>query len=321
MSFKITTSDLADALGITPQRVLAIASECGLTEEEAYTKGKSKFYSPNGVKKILLRRGLITPSFSKRIIALCNNKGGVGKSSTASNLALMLSSLGFRVLLIDSDGQANSTSYFLKDDREVNCLAEIFLGARSIKDTIINISENFDLLPSNLKNQKLNKILSDEPANYIKKFLGGLDYDYIIWDCNPSLDSTNQLIYNSCTDIFIVTIMENWSLSGVEMTKELIDLIFEDSAQNKPNTKIIINKLHTTKAQLNLFSKLQDTGLEIYPIYLDTDVSIPKSQDQRTILENKTKAFKAYLRLALGICSNDKTLPKEDSVNTSEVHV
>lgn len=320
MSFKISTSDLAESLGVSPQRILAIATECGLSEQEAYTKGKTKYYSPAGIKKILSKRGLLNES-RKRVIAFCNNKGGVGKSSTASNTALMLSSIGFKTLLIDSDGQANTTSYFVRDDREINCLAEIFLKSKSINETIINISENFDLLPSNLKNQKLNKILSDEPISYIKKFVQNLDYDFIIWDCSPSLDSTNQLIYNSCTDIFIVTIMENWSISGVEMTKELIDIIFEDSEKNKPQTRIIINKLHTTKAQLNLFAKLQATGLDIYPIYLDTDVNIPKSQDQRTILENKTKAFKAYLRLGLGICSGEKTLPKENDNYSNEAMI
>lgn len=312
MSFNITTSDLAESLSISPQRVLAISSDCGLTDKEAFTVGKSKYYSPSGIVKILKKRGLIADT-KKRVIAFCNNKGGVGKSSTASNVALMLSSIGFKTLLIDSDGQANLTSYFIKDDIEVNCLAEVILGVKTISESIVNISENFDLLPSNLKNQKLNKLLSDEPTNYLKKLVNNLEYDFVIWDCNPSLDSTNQLIYNSCTDIFIVTIMENWSISGVAMTKELIDVIFEDNNKDKPNTQILINKLHTTKAQLNLFSKLQDTGLFIYPIYLDTDVNIPKSQDQRTLLGNKSKAFKAYLKLALAISSKGKTLPNEDS--------
>lgn len=309
-SFPITTSDLSAMLSITPQRILALSSDLGLTPNDVESKGKFKYYSPSGVRKLLDRRGIY--SDSQKVIAFCNNKGGVGKSSTAANTAIMLSSLGYKTLLIDSDGQANTTSFFLPE-QETFCLMEILNGKKSINDSIVELNPNLFILPSNLNNQKLSNYLSGTPnKNTLKKLISNLDYEFIIWDCNPSLDSTNQQIYFSCTDILIVTLMEAWSLAGVEMTKELLIELFDGNGRF-PNVNVLINKLDgRIGSQVNLYSKLEQVGLDVFPITIETDNSIPKSQNEGFTITNKNKSFKTYQALAMALIQNKNLTTQSD---------
>ena len=87
-----------------------------------------------------------------RIIAVANQKGGVGKSTTAINLSSCLAELGKKVLTIDIDPQGNTTSGFGVDKNSVdNTLYELLLGQAETKNTIIkNVVENVDLIPSNM---------------------------------------------------------------------------------------------------------------------------------------------------------------------------
>lgn len=308
--FQIATSDLSQILSISPQRVLAIATDSNLESYETESRGKFKYYSPSGIRKILIRKGIDLNT--KKVIAFCNNKGGVGKSSTAANTAIMLSSMGFKTLLIDSDGQANTTSFFLSD-KETFCLMEVLNGKVEVENAIVQLNDTLSILPSNLNNQKLSNFLSASPSrSVLKKLIATLDYDYIIWDCNPSLDSTNQQIYYSCTDIFIVTLMEAWSLLGVEMTKELLIELFDENPGKIPNLFVLINKLdNRIISQINLYSRLEKLELDVFPITIDTDNCIPKSQNDCFLLNNKNKTFKAYLELAYMIItnSNNSSMP------------
>lgn len=317
-SFAITTSDLASMLDISPQRILTISNECKLDEtQEAESRGKFKIYTPSGVKKILAKRGITNAK--TKVLAFGNNKGGVGKSSTASNTALMLSSLGYKTLLIDSDGQANTTSFFLSPETEAFCLVEILMKQKTLEEATIKLSDTLSIIPSNLYNQSLPKILSDKPRNTLKNLIAPLmsSFDFIIWDCNPSLDITNQQIYYSCTDVFIVTLMEAWSLQGVEMTRDTLLSCFEDTTVKYPNVYVLINKLdNRIGSQINLYSKLESLKLEIFSVTIETDNNIPKSQNEGYVLTNKNKTFKSYLEFATKIIiGNTKSPPAKKALN------
>ena len=124
-----------------------------------------------------------------RIIAVANQKGGVGKSTTAINLSACLAEKGQKVLTIDIDPQGNTTSGLGVDKNAVeNTLYELLLGESEVKDTIIKeVIENVDLIASNinLSGAEIELIGVDEKEYILKKVTDKVrdNYDYIIMDC------------------------------------------------------------------------------------------------------------------------------------------
>lgn len=168
-----------------------------------------------------------------KIIAIANQKGGVGKTTTSINLSAALASKGKKVLVIDTDPQGNTTSGFGINKNELeNTIYELILGDCSIRDCIIeNAIQNVDMIPSNVNLaaseieligvDKKEFILKNE-VDYIKD-----KYDYIIIDCPPSL---NMLTINAMTtsDSVLVPIQcEYYALEGLSQLIHTVNLVKE----------------------------------------------------------------------------------------------
>ncbi|MBF0209142.1 MAG: AAA family ATPase, partial [Oligoflexia bacterium] len=175
-------------------------------------KGRNRYFMPSAVKKILFHRGV--DYTARSIVAFCNNKGGVGKTSLAVNTSLRLSRLGFKVLLIDADPQGNATSYILSDYSYSKVLYDVVSKECDIQEAIIRADDYLDILPSNLTNSRLDMQFSTLQINqqtFFKKMLSCLDYNYIVWDLSPSISTTNFLAILPRTHIYIVTTMTEFS--------------------------------------------------------------------------------------------------------------
>lgn len=168
-----------------------------------------------------------------RTIVVANQKGGVGKTTTAINLSASLAELGQKVLIIDMDPQGNATSGVgvEKEDTE-NTVYELLLGQCTIEECMIkDVYENLCLLPSNinLAAAEIELIDIDEKEYILKKEVAKVkdNFDYIIIDCPPSL---SMLTVNSmcASDTVLVPIQcEYYALEGLTQLMHTINLVRE----------------------------------------------------------------------------------------------
>ena len=168
-----------------------------------------------------------------RIIAIANQKGGVGKSTTSINLSAALTEYGKKVLVIDCDPQGNTTSGFGIEKNEVEkTLYELMLGEYTIEETIQeNVIENLSVISSNvdLAAAEIELIGIEEKEYILKNQVAKIrdNYDYIIIDCPPSL---NMLTVNAMTtaDTVLVPIQcEYYALEGLSQLLHTIELVKE----------------------------------------------------------------------------------------------
>lgn len=165
-----------------------------------------------------------------RIIAIANQKGGVGKTTTSINLSACLAELGKKVLVIDLDPQGNTTSGFGIDKEEIeNTVYELMLGECSIRESMTKVEniEHLSLIPSNvnLAGAEIELLGINEKEYILKNAVDYIrdDYDFIIIDCPPSL---NMLTVNAMTtaDSILVPIQcEYYALEGISQLIHTID--------------------------------------------------------------------------------------------------
>lgn len=168
-----------------------------------------------------------------RVIAIANQKGGVGKSTTAINLSSCLGEMGQKVLSIDMDPQGNTTSGMgIDKDEQENTVYELLLSECEIKESIIELEfDNVFLIPSNvnLAGAEIELIGIEDKEFILKNQIEKVkeEYDYIVIDCPPSL---NMLTINAMTtaDTVLVPIQcEYYALEGLSQLMHTIELVQE----------------------------------------------------------------------------------------------
>lgn len=166
-----------------------------------------------------------------RIIAIANQKGGVGKSTTAINLSACLAERNQKVLAIDIDPQGNTTSGLgIDKDEQENTVYELLIGESELTECILNTEfDHLSIIPSNvnLAAAEIELIGVDEKEFILKNQIAKVrdDYDYIIIDCPPSL---SMLTINAMTtaDTVLVPIQcEYYALEGLSQLMHTIDLV------------------------------------------------------------------------------------------------
>lgn len=168
-----------------------------------------------------------------RIIAIANQKGGVGKTTTAINLSASLAEKGKKVLLIDTDPQGNATSGFGIDKNELdNTIYELILGECSVQDCIIkDVISGVSILPSNvnLAAAEIELIGVDKKEYILKNEIDWVrdEYDFIIIDCPPSLSMLTVNAMTTADSVLVPIQCEYYALEGLSQLIHTVNLVKE----------------------------------------------------------------------------------------------
>ena len=252
-----------------------------------------------------------------KVIAVANQKGGVGKTTTTINLAAALAVHGKKVLIIDTDPQGNATSGFGVDKNDLeNTLYELMLGECSVKDCLLEeVVKNVSIIPANvnLAGAEIELIGVEEKEYILKKHIETIkkDYDYIIIDCPPSL---NVLTINSMTtaDSVLVPIQcEFYALEGLSQLIHTINLV-----RDRLNPDLTIQGVVFTMydARTNLSAQVVDNvksnlKQRIYNTLIPRNVRLAEAPSYGmpiTLYDPKSAGAEAYMKLAEEVIKSEK---------------
>lgn len=254
-----------------------------------------------------------------RIIAIANQKGGVGKTTTAINLSACLAEKEKKVLTIDFDPQGNTSSGLGVDKDEIkNTVYELMIGEASLEECIQeNILKNLSVLPSNvnLSGAEIELIGVDEKEFIMKKYIDEIrdKYDFIIIDCPPSL---NMLTVNAMTtaDTVLVPIQcEYYALEGLTQLIHTINLV---KKRLNPNLEIEGVVFTMFDARTNLSSQVvenvkQNISQKIYESIIPRNVRLAESPSHGkpiNLYDKKSVGAEAYRNLAQEVIERGGTI-------------
>ncbi len=168
-----------------------------------------------------------------KIIAIANQKGGVGKTTTAINLTSCLAEVGKKILLVDIDPQGNATSGVGVDkDQLENTSYELFIGNCTLEDCIVESHvSNLWVLPSNvnLSGAEIDLIGVDNREYILKNEINSIrdEYDFIIIDCPPSLNILTVNAMTTADSVLVPIQCEYYALEGLSQLIHTINLVQE----------------------------------------------------------------------------------------------
>jgi chromosome partitioning protein len=187
------------------------------------------------------------------IIAVMNNKGGVGKTTTTVHVGYALAQQGKRVLCVDMDAQANLVMHLFN----LNILHDLEIAAEMQPEILLHEASGMAILPLSFWN-----VSAEQYIRFIQKT--AQDYDVTLIDCPPALDVRSIAALDACDGVIIPTEPEDLSVNGLHRLLRVCD------ERNKPILAVIVTKLDRKKAAHNIYLPFVASSFPRY--YIDAPV-------------------------------------------------
>lgn len=241
------------------------------------------------------------------IIAVCNQKGGCAKTTTALNLAASLTTLGKKVLVVDNDAQGNLTqSIGVKE--YTHTIYDCMLEDLSIKDAVIETEfENLYIVPADLNYSNIEMAFAGvEGKEFLLKNIlekDELEYDYVFIDCSPSLSLTtvNALV---CSDSVLIPLEPSiFNLQGLAQLIKIFKLTMNSYNKDLKVKGVLLTRVDSRSNLSEDFAEqLRDIfGKKLFNTMIHQNIAIVRSQIEKKPLayfDKSSRGHKEYLALA-----------------------
>lgn len=251
------------------------------------------------------------------IIAIANQKGGVGKTTTAVNLSAALAESGKKVLVVDMDPQGNTTAGFGIEKTELEkTVYDMMIDECTAKEAVINTQyQNLDVLPSNidLSGAEIELLEVDDKEYILKKGIASIKkkYDFIIIDCPPALSILTINALTTADSVLVPIQCEYYALEGLSLLIHTIDLVKE-----RLNSSLYIDGVVFTMfdSRTNLSNQVVENVKEnltsrVYDTVIPRNVRLAEAPSfGMSIIEydDKSAGAESYRKLAQEVIQNHK---------------
>jgi chromosome partitioning protein len=254
-----------------------------------------------------------------KIIAISNQKGGVGKTTTAINLSTALAAIGEKVLIIDLDPQGNaSTGLGIDYQNRNNSIYEVLASQCNLSDAIQNTEiENLKIIPSTVDLSGIEPELAEvnDRAFTLKKILNDRnslnDFNFVFIDCPPALSLLTVMAMTAADSIIVPLQCEFFALEGLSQLIKTIDRVRQNLNQNLTIDGIVLtmfdgrNKLSSQVAD----DVKKHLSQQVYETIIPRNVRVSEAPSfgmPALIYDQKAAGSQAYLRLADEIIRQNK---------------
>ena len=254
-----------------------------------------------------------------RIIAVANQKGGVGKTTTAINLSSCLAAKGQKVLAIDMDPQGNTTSGFGFEKNELDkTIYEVLREEVSIEEAIIPVEECFEnlfLIPANrnLAGAEIELVTRENMQHILKKQLEPIkdEYDFIVIDCPPALGMLTVNAMTAADSVLVPIQCEFYALDGLSQLIYTIELIQESLNPDLYIEGVVFTMYDArTNLSLQVVENVKDNLKQtIYKTIIPRNVRLAEAPSYGlpiNLYDKRSSGAEAYRMLADEVIENAK---------------
>jgi chromosome partitioning protein len=252
-----------------------------------------------------------------RVIAITNQKGGVGKTTTAINLSASLAASEIKVLLIDCDPQGNATSGLgIEKTDGLHTIYDVLAGGKDIKDAICHTEmEGLDLVPAdkNLIGANIELVNTDDRETILRRQIKAIreDYQFVIIDCPPSLDLLTLNALMAADSVLIPIQCEFFALEGVSSLMDTIDRV-RDSFGHPIATEGILLTMYDERTNLTkqVAADLREFfGDEVFQTPIPRSIRLAEAPSHGMpilMYDPGSKGSEAYIQLAKEVLAHEQ---------------